>query len=326
MIAHGVFSWVPREARDALLEIIAQYLRRGGLLYLNYNTRPGWNVRGLVREFLLAQTAGETNLRTCAQRAVEVSGKVVAALTGLEHPYSQLLANEFRFVGDGDLTWIAHEYLAADNHPYWRSEFLSLIRQYQLEYVADADFNYSTSRISEDLMPQLEIEQIRGVSIEDTVDLFCYRQLHSATLTPGPLNRSLPDLKEFGNLLVASCLKSCPLGDGSGASMFKHPSGYEVEAKEDITRMGLAKLYPLWPRGVRVAEVFPDLTRVMDDLKLLQRNGLIELRCIEPGDFGVNGKALNKLEQTWGGYFTTPYHTTELVQAILPVGIHSEKS
>ena len=25
----------------------------------------------------------------------------------------------------------------------------------------------------------------------------------------------------------------------------------------------------------------------MDDLKLLQRNGLIELRCIEPGEFGV---------------------------------------
>lgn len=311
MIAHGVFSWVPREARDALLEIFAQYLRRGGLLYVNYNTRPGWNVRGLVREFLLAHTTGETSLRTRAQRAVEVCGKVAAALARLDHPYSQLLANEFRFVGDGDLTWVSHEYLAADNHPYWRSEFLALVRQYQLEYVADADFNYHTGRIPENLVPQLEIEQIRGVSMEDTVDLLCYRQLHSAILTPGPLNRSLPDLKEFGNLLVASCMKSCPAGDSGGASMFKHPSGYEVEAKEDVIWTGLSKLYPIWPRGVRVAEVFPDLMRVMDDLKLLQRNGLIELRCVEPGDFGVNGNLLNRLEQTWGGYFTTPYHTTE---------------
>src|SRR5712691_11212951 len=59
IIAHGVFSWVSDDVRDALLRLFAQHLRRGGLVYLNYNTRPGWNVRGLVREFLLAQTAGE---------------------------------------------------------------------------------------------------------------------------------------------------------------------------------------------------------------------------------------------------------------------------
>ena len=55
----GVFSWVPHDVRDALLELCAQKLRPGGLLYLNYNTRPGWNMRGLVREFLIAQTGSE---------------------------------------------------------------------------------------------------------------------------------------------------------------------------------------------------------------------------------------------------------------------------
>ena len=65
----------------------AKRLRQGGLLYLNYNTRPGWNVRGLVREFLLAQTSGETGLRARAQLAREVADKVVSALlTGVEHP------------------------------------------------------------------------------------------------------------------------------------------------------------------------------------------------------------------------------------------------
>ena len=124
MIAHGVFSWVPHEARDALLELVAQRLRRGGLLYLNYNTRPGWDVRGLVREFLLAQTAGAINIGVRARRAQDVAGKVVSALTGVEHYYSRLLANEFRFVRDGDVTWVGHEFLSPDNYPYWRSESL----------------------------------------------------------------------------------------------------------------------------------------------------------------------------------------------------------
>jgi hypothetical protein len=34
----------------------------------------------------------------------------------------------------------------------------------------------------------------------------------------------------------------------------------------------------------------------MDDLKLLQRNGLIEHRCTEPGEFEVRREPLNKLE------------------------------
>src|SRR5262245_13196912 len=131
IIAHGVFSWVPHDVRDALLELCAGRLRPGGLLYLNYNTRPGWDVRGLVREFLLAQTAAEPGLHARSELAVAVAQKMVAALTGVEHPYSQLLAREFQFVEGGDITWVGHEFLSPDNHPYWRSELLALARRYQ---------------------------------------------------------------------------------------------------------------------------------------------------------------------------------------------------
>ena len=85
-------------------------------------------MRGLVREFLRAQTAGAMNIGVRARLAQAVAGKVVTALAGVEHSYSRLLANEFRFARDGDVTWVGHEYLSPDNHPYWRSEFLALGR------------------------------------------------------------------------------------------------------------------------------------------------------------------------------------------------------
>src|SRR5207244_4724750 len=47
IICHGVFSWVPQSVRDALLRLYSMRLREGGLLYLNYNANPGWNVRGM---------------------------------------------------------------------------------------------------------------------------------------------------------------------------------------------------------------------------------------------------------------------------------------
>ena len=95
--------------------------------------------------------------------------------------------------------------------------------------------------------------------------------------------------------------------------MFKHPSGYEVEAKEESMQIAFSRLQALWPRGLPVKRMFPDVSRVEEDLRLLHRNGLIELRCIEPGDFGVSRRPLNTLEFGWGGYLTTPYHTREAV-------------
>lgn len=47
IIAHGIFSWVPHDIRDTLLQLCVERLKPGGLLYLNYNARPGWDVRGL---------------------------------------------------------------------------------------------------------------------------------------------------------------------------------------------------------------------------------------------------------------------------------------
>lgn len=308
IIAHGIFSWVPQDVRDALLSLCAERLRHGGLLYLNYNTRPGWNIRGMVREFLLAQTAGTASLLDRAQAAQDVAAKVVASLTVGEHPYSQLLSNEFTFVCENHVSYVAHEFLATDNHAYWRSEFLSLAGRYGLEYVADADFNYPSGKIPEDLGVRLMAGGIVGRGLDDTMDLLCYRQLHTPILARSPGTRQPSTTDEFANLFIASCLVPCASSD-TEHQMFQHPSGYQVEAKEEVIRRALNRLQPLWPRGVRIGAVFPDVPQVMDDLKLLHRNGLIELRCIEPGESGENSDMLNRLEAHWGEYVTTPYHT-----------------
>jgi hypothetical protein len=81
-----------------------------------------------------------------------------------------------------------------------------------------------------------------------------------------------------------------------------------VEAKEPLIEIGLRKLRPLWPRGLKVSASFPDVGQAAEDLTLLQRSGLIELRCVEPGDFAVDEELLNRLEQGWAGYHTTAYH------------------
>lgn len=317
VVAHGVFSWVPQRVRDALLRLCANRLRRGGILYLNYNANPGWKVRGMVREFLLAHTAGLDGLKARAEAAQAVAARVVSIVPAHDHPYSTLIANEFKFVCEIDASYIAHEYLAPENQAYWRSEFLALLRHHGFEFVADADFNYNSGRLPEGIDLTLAEQEIAGRCVEDTLDLFCYRQLHSPILTKSPLTRELPTLESFGALFVASSLTPSRQ-DREGSATFQHSSGYEVEAKETSVKEALNCLHRIWPRGVRVDDLFPDVERVKEDLRLLHRSGLIELRLIDYVDLEVDPGPLAAMEVEWGGYFTTRYHTCEAVASIDP--------
>ena len=184
----------------------------------------------------------------------------------------------------------------------------------QMNARTDADFSYSSGRIPADLPARLVAERIAGRDADDTVDFLCYRQLHSPILTACPFEKRPLDVEEFAGLVVASALEPAPTGD-SGNAMFMHTSGYQVEAKDQVMRAALETLSPRWPRGLPVRSLFPDVDLVRDDLTLLHRNGLIELRCSEPEEPADNAERLRQLEREKDGYFTTPYHTRQAAVA-----------
>lgn len=309
IVGHGIFSWVPDDVRDALLALCAKRLQPGGLLYLNYNANPGWKIRGMVRNLLLSQTAGAKPLERRARLAQDLAAALASTMQSA-HPYSRLLAEEFRFVSSHEESYVAHEYLAPENHAYWRSEFLAVVRSHGLEYVGDADFNYSGSRLPDDLATRLVEDQVTRCTDDDVIDFLCYRQLHSPILTTAPLSRCEATVQEFSMLVVASCLAPAEMSQ-TGEPMFVHPSGYQVEVRDESVRIGLNRLWPQWPQGLPAATVFPDVRNVMDDLRLLHRNGLIDLRLVEPDDAEMCPEPLQRLEARRGDCFTTRYHTQE---------------
>jgi SAM-dependent methyltransferase len=307
IVAHGVFSWISHENRDALLKLCAEKLRPNGLLYLNYNSRPGWNVRGLIREFLLAQTASIAGLGARTEEARRIAATMAEELGGAEHPYLRLLGNEFRFVTDNHASHTAHEYLADYNYAYSRREFFELAARHDLVYVADADFNYVSGRVPDELMQTMARLGIDGDTLDDTADLLRYRQLHSPILTNGGFVRRAPELTELSRLFAASPLIERETGD-DGTVFFDHPYGNEVAVKSDAIANALRLLNVRRPRGCRLDELFPDVAAVIDDVRLLQRNGMIELRVAEPLD-ALRPERLHELERP-AGYATTAYHTT----------------
>ena len=55
IICHGTFSWVELDVQDKILDIFWPISRRR-LLYMSYNTYPGWHFRGIAREMMCFRT------------------------------------------------------------------------------------------------------------------------------------------------------------------------------------------------------------------------------------------------------------------------------
>jgi len=56
IIAHGIYSWVPANVREKLLEICRQNLAPDGIAYISYNVLPGYHMMSMIREMMLWHT------------------------------------------------------------------------------------------------------------------------------------------------------------------------------------------------------------------------------------------------------------------------------
>ncbi|MEM7160125.1 MAG: class I SAM-dependent methyltransferase [Myxococcota bacterium] len=303
IIAHGVFSWVPPSARDALLRLCAKHLSPSGLLYFNYNTKPGWAVRGMVREFLLAQTADIEDLRSRAEAARAVAHALAEGMgEEFDHPYRELMRNELAFVRDGHPSYVAHEFLAEHNDAYWRGDLLALMSSHGFDHVADADFEFPWGREEPEFTTWLQEQRVHGRGLPDTVDLLRYRQLHSPIFTRSPRTVREVTADELDELFFAANLEP------NTATTFVHESGAEIEVSDPRLRDTFVELRQQWPAGRRVGEFCPPGSEFHEDLLLLHRNQLAQLRRVEPiADPGPDNP-LNQLELSHSGYRTTPSH------------------
>ena len=176
--------------------------------------------------------------------------------------------------------------------------------------MADADFSYPSGRIPDGWPTTLAQLEIEPDAIDDTIDLIFYRQLHSPILARGPIVRSAPNDDELASLTIASRLSERERRDG--VVCFDHPSGREVEVRSQSIATALRMLQVEWPKGRRLDALFPDVCEVADDLKLLHRHGMIELRMREPEGIASQSTALREIECRYSDHTTSEYHTVRV--------------
>jgi SAM-dependent methyltransferase len=138
VIAHGLYSWVPAAARDAILAVCRERLAPGGVAFVSYNAYPGRHIRQMLREMMLFHTAGRPNVDEAQQFLAFLRSAAM-----LSEPWRALLEAEIESVLERDTAGLFHDDLAAENHPVYFHEFVTHARRHGLQYLGDAHVHES---------------------------------------------------------------------------------------------------------------------------------------------------------------------------------------
>ena len=137
IVAHGVFSWVPDTVREAMLGLYRRLLAPDGVGYISYNARPGWHVRGMLREMLLYHTRGIDDplaALAAAQDFMQLYGETLAGQPG---PLAQHMLAELRSLQGAHPSYLYHEYLESHNRALLASDFIAAAERHGLRYLCD---------------------------------------------------------------------------------------------------------------------------------------------------------------------------------------------
>lgn len=205
ILAHGVLSWVPEPVRQAIFASIARRLAPNGVAYLSYNARPGWHLRGMIREMMVHHVKGFDDPRKKVAQARAILS-FLASVVPPNDPYGALLQKEAKLVARQPDFWVWHDLLAEINHAFLLTEFADAAAEHGLLYLGDTDLaSMMAERMPTQVREMLEPLLRDVVQAEQYQDFVICRHFRRSMLVR-------PDPPLVGGLSMSALQEHCVRG------------------------------------------------------------------------------------------------------------------
>lgn len=138
IICHGVYSWVPPEVRDKILEICRSHLNPQGIAFVSYNTLPGWHLRGAIRNMMNYHTRALTDPKKKVQQARALLEFLASSVGAENGAYGSMIHSELNMLKKQSDNYLYHDHLEANNYQFYFHEFIEEANKHDLQYLAEA--------------------------------------------------------------------------------------------------------------------------------------------------------------------------------------------
>ena len=140
---HGIWSWISDDNRQSITEFIRRRLKVGGVLYISYNTQPGWAAMVPLRELLARHTEvlgmkGQ-DISQRIDTALDFAGKLFDTNPAFARANPQV--NErLKKIRDQNRHYLAHEYFNRDWHPMSFARMSEWLAPAKIDYACSANY------------------------------------------------------------------------------------------------------------------------------------------------------------------------------------------
>lgn len=268
IIAHGVYSWVPSNVRERILQLARECLTPNGLAYISYNVLPGWRMRGSLRDLLLLTTQDVEGARAKYTAAITALQRLQQAMQQSETDSGRYIQKEIDYLLKAHPSYLLHEYLAGENNAFLFSQFLADVGRHGLQYVCETDLNtlFDTTL---PMAAQAALEDIEDpLQHEQWMDFVRVRAFRQSLLCRAdlPLEREI-DLDVFQGFFFSANLrpKGKPGLNNTKPAAFLLPDKTELQVAHPLTKAALLYLQEVHPYTPDFTELLSAAaTRVRD--------------------------------------------------------------
>lgn len=138
---HGIWTWISDENRAIIVEFIRKKLKLGGVLYISYNTLPGWAVfssmRHIMREHAEVLGAEGRGILSRMNGAIDFAERLVAINPAFVRANPQV-PERLKKMKEHNRHYVAHEYFNEHFYPMHFSSFSALLEPAKLQYACSA--------------------------------------------------------------------------------------------------------------------------------------------------------------------------------------------
>jgi hypothetical protein len=203
---HGIWSWVSDENRRVIVDFIRRRLKVGGVVYVSYNTMPGWAafapMRGLLTAHSEAMGARGQGRVQRIEEALAFADKLMAA-NPLYARANPQVAERIEKLKEQNRNYLAHEYFNRDWEPMSFERMSRWLEPAKLGFACSANFLDQVDAINLTPEQQALLREIPDPGFRQTVRDFCVNQQFrkdywvrgARRLSPGEQVEALRDLR-----------------------------------------------------------------------------------------------------------------------------------
>jgi SAM-dependent methyltransferase len=214
---HGIWSWISDENRKVIVDFIRRKLKVGGVLYISYNTQPGWGamvpMRDLLTEHAEVMGSDGAGIVNRIDSALGFVDQLLAANPTYARANPQV-AERIKQIKKQDRHYVAHEYFNRDWQPMAFAQMARWLQPAKLNWACSANYLDAIDSVNLSAEQQKLLASIPDPMFRQTTRDFCVnQQFRKDYWVKG--SRSLNTLEQAEKLMAQRILLVKPRADVS---------------------------------------------------------------------------------------------------------------